>query len=332
MLQNASSAVKLNHSTTVPAAPARRPRGSVAKAIPAAWDDSMLACELAAAANGVSARSIANRRSTIRWMACYFRDEHGITDPADVTKNLMLQAMSAIHKTRARSGARTAFNDCKAFWDVYCAEYGTPSPLTGIKRPADTVTPVAILTTVQVESVLKVTAGRAWRPVRNSAIIHLLLETGMRRAELCALDVADVDVRARDALIRRGKGGRSRSVAFGPATALALNRWLRMHPLKDEGGNVPLFTTTFGKRVAECSVGDMLHKVGEEAGVRNLRAHQLRHTWTHVGLAAGMQEHDLMQLGGWTSPQQLGRYGAALAAQRAMAAAKSKPVLSLIRS
>lgn len=38
-----------------------------------------------------------------------------------------------------------------------------------------------------------------------------------------------------------------------------------------------------------------------------------------------------MSLGGWSSSQQLGRYGAALQAQRARAAGHGRPVLSLIQ-
>lgn len=61
----------------------------------------------------------------------------------------------------------------------------------------------------------------------------------------------------------------------------------------------------------------MMRRRGRQAGVAGLRPHLFRHAWTHYNLASGMQEHDIMALGGWSSSQQLGRYGAALQAQRA---------------
>jgi integrase len=97
-------------------------------------------------------------------------------------------------------------------------------------------------------------------------------------------------------------------------------------------GDDALFVTTAGKRLAEATVGVILRSIGERAGVKGLRAHIFRHTWTQWQLAGQMQEHDVMALGGWNSTQQLGRYGAAMAAQRARAAGKQKPVLKLIRS
>jgi integrase/recombinase XerD len=87
------------------------------------------------------------------------------------------------------------------------------------------VTPVAVLTARQISRILAEVSGRDPRSVRYKALILVLLETGMRRAELRQLDVEDVDLKARVAAIRRGKGGRSRVAVFGsdgrhvPATA-----------------------------------------------------------------------------------------------------------------
>jgi len=63
---------------------------------------------------------------------------------------------------------------------------------------------------------------------RDAAILRLLADTGMRRAEVVALQAADVDVAQRVALVRRGKGGKGRVVAFSAKTALALDRHLSM--------------------------------------------------------------------------------------------------------
>ena len=64
----------------------------------------------------------------------------------------------------------------------------------------------------------------------------------------------------------------------------------------------------------------------------DLHAHRFRHTWVHLNLASGLQEHEAMVLAGWTTTNQLSRYGAAMAAQRAQAAAHARPVMQLVKA
>lgn len=301
------------------------PRSS--SSIPTAWSEVLLGYELSARARGLSIRTIANRQSTITGLAIWLEAHHGVTSPDQVTKQHMQLAMQQAYITRSKSGPRGFFNDCKAVWSWYSAEFGTTSPLDGIERPKDVVTPVKILTSAEIEALLKACSGRDFHSVRDAAIICVLLETGMRRAELTALDIEDLDLRKREATIVSGKGGRMRFVCFGPESAQALHRLFRFHPT----GEGALFTKSNGLRITEQSVGLILRRRGFQAGVANLRAHIFRHTFCHLWLADGGAEHDLMQLAGWSSGAMISRYGAGLARERALAAAKQRPILSLVR-
>jgi len=60
-----------------------------------------------------------------------------------------------------------------------------------------------------------------------------------------------------------------------------------------------------------------LRRRGAEAGLPDLHAHQLRHTFAHVWLAQGGGETDLVRLAGWRSRAMLGHYGASAADVRA---------------
>ena len=60
--------------------------------------------------------------------------------------------------------------------------------------------------------------------LRDLLIAELLYATGVRVAELCGLDLADVDEERR-ALRVLGKGSRERTVVFGVPAARALRRW-----------------------------------------------------------------------------------------------------------
>ena len=66
--------------------------------------------------------------------------------------------------------------------------------------------------------------------------MRLMTETGMRAGEVIAMTVAEVDLARGLAVVRRGKGGKGRTVPFGPRTGRALDRYLRLrrtHRLAD---------------------------------------------------------------------------------------------------
>ena len=60
---------------------------------------------------------------------------------------------------------------------------------------------------------------------RDDAVLELLYGCGLRVAELCGLDIGDVDVRARIVTVT-GKGGRQRRVPMHERCAQAVEAWL----------------------------------------------------------------------------------------------------------
>jgi integrase/recombinase XerD len=67
-----------------------------------------------------------------------------------------------------------------------------------------------------------------WIAIRNAVMVELLLGTGLRVSELCALRKGDLyllDGRA-DVLVRRGKGGKARMIAISERLAAYLRGYL----------------------------------------------------------------------------------------------------------
>ncbi|GAA1121397.1 tyrosine recombinase XerC [Nocardiopsis composta] len=62
--------------------------------------------------------------------------------------------------------------------------------------------------------------------LRRTAVVEVLYATGIRVAELCGLDLDDVD-RERCTLRVLGKGGKERTVPIGAPALAALDAWLR---------------------------------------------------------------------------------------------------------
>ena len=101
------------------------------------------------------------------------------------------------------------------------------SPMAKMKPPAIPEAPRDVLTEPQLARVLKACDGKAFADRRNSALVRLLIDTGMRRAELAALKVEDVDFEHDVALVM-GKGRRPRACPFGRKSSQALDRYLRL--------------------------------------------------------------------------------------------------------
>jgi integrase/recombinase XerC len=152
--------------------------------------------------------------------------------------------------------------------------------------------------------------------VRDTAIIRLFLDTGMRLDELARLLVADVDLDQNLAYVM-GKGRRLRSCPFGHKTAQALDRYLRQRKRQHRAKLPELWLGVNGRPATENGIGQMVRKRGAAAGIPELHPHTFRHTFAHEWRLAGGGDDSLMRLVGWKSRQMLHRYGASAADARA---------------
>jgi integrase len=154
-------------------------------------------------------------------------------------------------------------------------------------------------------------------------MLRLMLETGARAGEVVALQVADLDLPAGTAVIRRGKGGKGRMVPFGPFTAQALDRYLRLRAHHRLADTPALWVGDRGKGFTYDALHKALRARADAAGIAGFHPHKMRHTAAHRWLAAGGSEGGLMAVAGWTRPDMLLRYTKAQAASRAAAEARS---------
>lgn len=116
--------------------------------------------------------------------------------------------------------------------------------------------------------------------LRDQAVVELLYATGIRVAELCGLDLEDVDYSLR--VIRvLGKGGRERTIPFGIPAEQALRRWLdqgREH-LVTAGSPAALFLGSRGGRINQRSVRRLVHEVvAVVPDAPDIGPHGLRHS------------------------------------------------------
>lgn len=131
----------------------------------------------------------------------------------------------------------------------------------------------------EVRRLLEATPRAAATGIRNRALLGLLYSTGLRIAEALALYPKDVERAAGSVRVMHGKGDKSRTVGIDDAALELLDAWLELRRRREWYGNVPLFCTLQGGRLATSYVRAMLPRLARRAGVeKRVHAHGLRHT------------------------------------------------------
>ena len=224
-----------------------------------------------------------------------------------------------LERTSAASAA-VRFRSLQALWKWAVAEeYAEVDPMAGLRSPKPGEKPIPVLGDDALKGLLEACAGRGVYERRDTAIVRLFLDTGMRVSELTGLAVADVDMRD-DTVRLHGKGDRIRVLPFGARTGQALERYLRARQAHSLAGSPALWVGSRGKPLTASGVTQMLERRAEESGVGHVHPHMFRHTAAHYAAAQGMGDSDLMRLMGWTSRDMVVRYGSSAADERARAA------------
>jgi integrase len=152
---------------------------------------------------------------------------------------------------------------------------------------------------------------------RDEAIIRLMLETAIRKGEVVALEVGDVDLDAGLVTIRRGKGGRGRVIPIGPFANRGLRAYLLLRARHPLAATPPHWLGTRSRPMGYEGLHNTLRRRAQRGGIDGFHPHRLRHTAAHRWLAKGGSEAGLMAIAGWSRTDMLVRYTRACASQRA---------------
>jgi len=115
--------------------------------------------------------------------------------------------------------------------------------------------------------------------IRDRAVLTMLLFTGLRIAELAALNTSDVAIRIRKGVVpvRRGKGDRYRQVPLNAETRDTLDARLALGAKLPNSDREPLFLSLKGQRLSARAIDLAVRHLGHQADVET-SAHTLRHT------------------------------------------------------
>jgi site-specific recombinase XerD len=226
--------------------------------------------------------------------------QEGIEPCVESLKPVVLRRYVSWLSSRGYSPATTARRTyaisslCKYLVNYGYAEF---NPCRQVVLPKKVRRMPAVLTLEEARRVLRVADDHRcpWMGFRNRAIIAVLLFCGLRRQELVNLKLSDIDLRSRWLKVRRGKGGKGRSIPLAPEAAEAIKDWLEFRPEVD---HEYLLTGLGGRRLGKNGLVSAFRRVAKCAGVdrRGVSLHTLRHTFASLLLQEGADLVSIQEL------------------------------------
>jgi len=132
---------------------------------------------------------------------------------------------------------------------------------------------------------------------RDHAICLMLLDTGVRTAELIALNYEDINLKDGSVNVLNGKGGKDRVVYMGAKTRKQLKLYMMREKHSQKRGD-PLFITLKGNRFKIQIFMNLMQRIKKRAGVESCRAHTFRRTFAVNCLRNEMNIYVLAKLMG----------------------------------
>jgi len=222
-------------------------------------------------------------------------------------------------------GQHIAYRILKTFFRWYDLEVEPENwrnPITKVKAPRLAEEPLEPVKIKDVGSMLD-TCDLTFLGKRNRAILLFLLDTGLRARELLSIDLDDANMITGNILLRRGKGGKPRTVFIGKGTNKAVRAYLRERCDNQEALWV---TENQDKRLEYGSLRAILKRHSKLAGIKAPTAHDFRRAFAITMLRKGTDLVTLARPKGHTSLKVLQRYLKQLPEDLQMAHQNAGPV------
>ncbi len=159
-------------------------------------------------------------------------------------------------------------------------EYVTDDPSLLVSHPRYQLAPPRILTSTEYRAL----RDAARNDIRMSAIIELLLQTGIRIGELAGLRLSDIN---KDSLkIRPYEKNQERIVPLNKRGQEALGKYLKIRPDTDKDDHI--FITKSGRPFLIRNIRTSMERYFRLAEIKNAKVNDLRHTFVAHHLKQGV--------------------------------------------
>lgn len=176
---------------------------------------------------------------------------------------------------RTQGGVHANYRAVRALmrwvWDEYDLTTRCPADKWRCKnrQPA----PIPGITIEEVDKLM--TAAQLTNyPERDKAFLAVLVDTGLRRAEIMNLTMRDVNLTDMSIRVEHGKGDKPRTVYFGRDTKRLLRKYLNQ--LEDVSQNDPFWISRYGEALTDHGARSMLRRLYKISGVPDYGFHAFR--------------------------------------------------------
>lgn len=260
---------------------------------------------------GYSAFTVHARRQHIRRFIAWI-DERGIDDPRQITRPMIERYQRFLFYYRKADGQpltigmQLQYLAAIKLWFKWLARahHILANPASDLDLPRQPKRlPGKILSSAEVEAILREADPATPRGLRDRALLELLYATGLRRSEAASLGMYDADCMRGVLWVRHGKGGRQRVVPLGERAAAWLAKYLSEARVELVAGDTQaLLVTDYGEPMRADQVADKVRRYMQFAGIAKGGAtHLLRHACATHMLEGGADIRFIQAMLGHTS-------------------------------
>jgi integrase/recombinase XerD len=254
----------------------------------------------------ISRQSLTVRRSHLAHFNAWCV-EHAIERPQDVTHAHVEAFQGHLYRYRRQDGQPLAASGqvnivaaVNAFFSWLVKHRHLPSnPAADVELPRVPKGLRDPLTLTEVEAVLALPDITYAQGLRDRAVLELLYGTGIRRMELAALNVNDIERERGTLHVRRGKGGKGRFVPIGERALAWVTKYeTDARPMLVGVVHDPaLFLNIDGKRLSMNALSWRVRSYLDKAGVHKAGAcHLFRHTMATAMLDNGADVRHVQEM------------------------------------
>ena len=186
--------------------------------------------------------------------------------------------------------------------------YTEENELANLRPPRTSELVIEPLTEEEIDKVLTAINPNTLLGARNTSLISLILDSGLRRAEVAGLKEYDVHLEDRYVKVF-GKGSKERLVSFGVNCQRALLHYYHHYRVQPVNPSIDTFFLAIdGFPLKPAGIKSMMRRLGKTSGVERLHPHLLRHTYATMFLLNGGDVFLLQQNLGHTSLEIVRRY------------------------